>query len=56
MDMKQDGVRVFCLPERAYCKADDAKRCPLDIKECPLGYEECDGNCFYYTEESTTHD
>ncbi len=51
MDMKYDKVRVFCLPDGAYCKADEQKRNPLDIEECPMGYEECDGDCFYYDED-----
>lgn len=51
MEMKQDGVRIYYLPDRAICKADEEKRSPLDIRECPKGYEECTGDCFYYSEE-----
>lgn len=51
MEMKQDGVRVYCLPDGAICKAGEEKRSPLDIGECPIGYEECSGDCFYYSEE-----
>lgn len=50
MEMKQDRVRVFILPESAHCKADEERRSPLDIEECPMGHEECDGDCFYYGE------
>lgn len=45
MDMKQDGVTVFC--PIGYCGADDEKN-HEDIEICPIGCEECSGNCFYY--------
>ena len=51
VNMYQDGVEVFCLPDGAQCKADEEKRSPLELIECPLGYETCDGDCFYYDEE-----
>lgn len=51
VDMTQDGVTVYCLPDGAHCKADKEKRSPLDIEECPLGHEECDGDCYYYAEQ-----
>lgn len=50
MEMKQDKVRVYVLPDGAYCDADERKRSPLDVEKCPMGYEECDGDCFYYSE------
>ena len=49
MDMKRDGVDVFC--PIGYCKADDEKRSPDDILECPIGNEVCNGDCFYYAED-----
>lgn len=51
VDMFQDGVQVFCLPDNAQCKADEEKRSPLDLEECPLGEETCTGDCFYYAED-----
>ncbi len=51
MEMMQDGVEVFCLPDSANCRADEEKRSPLDIDECPMGYDECTGDCFYYSED-----
>lgn len=50
MDMMQDGVEVFCLPDSAKCCADEEERSPLDIDECPMGYVECTGDCGYYAE------
>ncbi|MGN0512721.1 MAG: hypothetical protein ACI4GD_00485 [Lachnospiraceae bacterium] len=50
--MKQDGVRVDCLPEESCCMADEEKRSPLDLDECPEGYEECTGDCIHYTEDN----
>lgn len=50
MEMYQDGVRVFCLPDGAMCKSDEEKRSPLDIDVCPFGYEICTGDCEQYTE------
>jgi hypothetical protein len=50
MDMYQDGVEIYCLPDDANCKADEEKRSPMDIEECPMGYIKCTGGCFYYTE------
>lgn len=50
MDMTQDGVEIYCLPDGAHCKADEEKRNPLDIDECPIGCEVCTGDCFYYAE------
>lgn len=51
MIMKQDGVDVYCLPDNAYCSADDEKRSPLDLDVCPIGKEECCGDCCYYRED-----
>ena len=50
MNMKQDGVEIYCLPDSAKCYADEEERSPLDINECPKGYEECTGDCEHYTE------
>lgn len=50
MDMMQDGVEVFCLPDSAKCCADEEERSPLDIDECPMGYAECTGDCYHYAE------
>lgn len=50
MDMMQDGVEVFCLPDSAKCCADEEERSPLDIGLCPMGYLECTGDCDYYAE------
>ena len=51
MEMMQDGVEVYCLPDNAYCKADEEHKSPLDINECPIGNEECSGDCYYYRED-----
>ena len=51
MEMYQDGVRVWYLPDGAICKACEEKQSPLDIDECPMGHDICDGDCFYYDEE-----
>lgn len=51
MEMKQDGITVFCLPDGAYCDADDKMRNPMNLEECPIGYEECDGDCYFYRED-----
>lgn len=51
MEMTQDGVDVYCLPDNAYCEADKQKRSPFDIDDCPIGYEVCDGGCYYYKED-----
>lgn len=50
MTMNQYGVEVYCLPEGAYCSADDKKRIPLELEECPMFHEICDGDCIYYHE------
>lgn len=50
MEMYQDGVRVWCLPDGAHCYEDELGRSPLDMNECPLGNEMCNGNCQYYEE------
>ena len=49
MEMYQDGVPVYVLPENAICKADEYKRNPLDI-DCPVGHEICTGDCYQYEE------
>lgn len=51
LEMYQDGVRVYVLPDGAKCLVDKEERSPLDLSECPMGYEFCTGNCEYYTEE-----
>ncbi len=51
MKMLQDGVDVYCLPDNAYCAADEDKRSPLDIDDCPNGCEVCEGDCYYYHED-----
>ncbi|MGF7011967.1 hypothetical protein M2146_002521 [Lachnospiraceae bacterium PF1-22] len=48
MEMRQDGVTVYCLPDGAVCS-----RCgenPIEIDECPEGNEYCSGDCYYYQE------
>lgn len=51
MRMVQDGIDVYCLPDNAYCAADDKKKSPLDIDDCPNGCEICEGDCYYYHED-----
>lgn len=51
MNIVQDGVDVFCLPDGAKCRADEENRNPLDINECPMGCDECSGDCYYYIED-----
>lgn len=51
MEMYQDGVQVFCLPDNACCSRDEKLRNPLDIDVCPIDNEICNGDCFYYCEE-----
>lgn len=51
VEMIDDGVEVYCLPDNAKCMADEEKRSPLNIELCPMGCETCSGNCFYYDEE-----
>ena len=50
LTMIQDCVSVECLPDGAYCEADEKKRSPLELEECPLGNEVCTGNCVNYEE------
>lgn len=52
MEVKHDGVKIFCLPDSAKCCADEERRSPTDINDCPLGWGECNcGKCSYYTED-----
>ncbi|MCI8378698.1 MAG: hypothetical protein HFH72_09295 [Lachnospiraceae bacterium] len=51
MEMVQDGVEVYCLPDNAYCELDEEKRSPFDIDDCPKGCKVCDGDCYYYKED-----
>ena len=37
MEVYQDGVPVYCLPEEARCELDPEGRNPLELDECPLG-------------------
>lgn len=50
MDMKCDGVEIYCLPDSAKCCADEEERSPLVVNECPMGFDECTGDCEYYAE------
>lgn len=50
MEMYQDGVEIFCLPDTAKCVADHELRSPLDVPICPIGNMECSGDCEYYSE------
>lgn len=50
MEFIQDRINVYCLPDSAYCEADELKRNPLDIDECPYGCDFCSGDCMYYKE------
>lgn len=50
MEMRQDGVRIDCLPFTVSCLADEQERSPLDLDECPNGCEVCTGDCMYYAE------
>ena len=49
MEMKYNGVRIYCLPDDNFCLKDEEHRSPLD--ECPLGEDACTGDCFYYSED-----
>lgn len=49
MKIVQDDVEVYCLPDNAYCNADEEKRSPFDIDDCPLGCEVCSGDCYHYS-------
>lgn len=51
MEMYQDGVPIYVIPDVAVCKADERKRNPLDIDVCPMGYEACVDGCDKYDED-----
>lgn len=51
MEMYQDGIPVYVLPDGACCEADDARRSPIDLEYCPVGYDRCDSNCCFYEED-----
>lgn len=51
IDIWQDGVRVYVLPDDNFCLADNEHRSPLDLEECPEGHPYCTGDCFYYSED-----
>lgn len=50
MEMYQDGVPVYVLPDGAQCLLDDEGRDPLDLDKCPCGYDICSGSCAWYAE------
>lgn len=50
LEMYQNGVKVFCLPDDACCKLDEKKRSSLELEECPNGEKFCTGDCVYYSE------
>lgn len=52
MEMKYNGVRIYCLPDDNFCLKDEEHRSPLELDECPLGEDVCTGDCFYYSEDS----
>lgn len=43
IDIWQDGVRVYILPDDNFCLADNEHRSPLDLEECPEGHPYCTG-------------
>lgn len=43
IDIWQDGVRVYVLPDDNFCLADNEHRSP--------GHPYCTGDCFYYSED-----
>lgn len=51
MEFIQDGVEVYCLPDEAYCAADEERRSPIDIDKCPVGCSTFDEDCYYYRED-----
>ena len=51
MEMYQDGVPVYVLPNGAYCKADEERRSPIDLEDCPVGNDECVQDCYFYGED-----
>lgn len=51
MEIYQDGVPVYVLPDGAYCEADEERRSPLDLDHCPAGYNWCDSDCCFYGED-----
>lgn len=51
MEMKYNGVRIYCLPVDNFCLKDKEHRSPLELDECPLGEDACTGDCFYYSED-----
>lgn len=54
MEMKYNGVRIYCLPDDNFCLKDEEHRSPLELDECPLGEDACTGDCFYQLRQSTT--
>ena len=50
MEVMQDGVEIFCLPDGATCTIDESLRSPFAIEKCPIGQEACCGECLYYQE------
>ena len=37
LEVIEDGVDVYCLPDTARCEADEEKKSPLELEECPIG-------------------
>lgn len=52
MEMWQDGIEVYCLPNGARCELDLEGRSPLEMEDCPLGKDYCSGDCLLYTEQN----
>ena len=50
LEVIEDGVDVYCLPDTACCEADEEKKSPLELEECPIGCNACTGDCEYYAE------
>lgn len=51
MEIYQDRVEVYVLPEYAKCKADQYNRNPLYMDVCPYGFDICVEGCDQYEEE-----
>ena len=51
VEMFEDGVEAYVLPDDNFCLADEEHRSPLELGKCPLGHDYCSGDCFYYSEE-----
>ena len=51
LEMFQDGVEVYTLPDNNFCLADEYHKSPLELEECPIGCRYCTGDCYYYSED-----